>query len=103
MPDTASTQAAAQGLAPISRPDGTLAIVAMDQRNTLRRMLSAENRPTDPEAIRSFKVDVVEALSPAANAVLLDPSFGVPAVRAANAMAPGCATVVAVEPEERNS
>lgn len=103
MPDTASTQAAAQGLAPISGPDGTLAIVAMDQRNTLRRMLSAENRPTDPEAIRSFKVDVVEALSPAANAVLLDPSFGVPAVRAANAMAPGCATVVAVEPEERGS
>jgi len=30
----------------------------------------------------------VEALSPAANAVLLDPSFGVQAVREANAMAP---------------
>jgi hypothetical protein len=36
MPDTASTQAAVQGLALISGPDGTLAIVAMDERNTLR-------------------------------------------------------------------
>jgi tagatose-1,6-bisphosphate aldolase len=103
MPDTASTQAAAQGLAPISGPDGALAIVAMDQRNTLRRMLSAENRPTDDDTIRSFKVDVTEALSPAASAVLLDPSFGVPAVREAEVMAPGCATVVAVEPEERDT
>jgi len=101
MPDTASTETAARGLAPISGPDGALAIVAMDQRNTLRRMLSAEDRPTDPDTIRAFKVDVVEALSPAASAVLLDPEFGVPAVRAAEAMAPGCATLVAVEPAER--
>jgi len=57
----------------------------MDQRNTLRRMLSAENRPTDPDTIRSFKVDVVEALSPAASGVLLDPEFGVPAVRTGRA------------------
>ena len=103
MPDTASTNTAAQGLAPISGPDGTLAIVAMDQRNTLRRMLSAEGRPSESETIRSFKVDVVEALSPAATAVLLDPSLGVPAVRDAGAMAPGCAMLVAVEPEERDS
>jgi tagatose-1,6-bisphosphate aldolase len=113
MPDMTTTQTAGQGssglsaapdggaLAGISGPDGTLAIVAMDQRNTLRRMLSAEDRPTDPDAIRSFKVDVVEALSPAASGVLLDPEFGVPAVQAAGAMAPGCATLVAVEPSER--
>jgi tagatose 1,6-diphosphate aldolase/sulfofructosephosphate aldolase len=103
MPDTASSETAAPGLAPISRPDGSLAIVAMDQRNTLRRMLSAENMLTDDETVRSFKVDVVEALSPSASAVLLDPSFGVPAVHDANAMAPGCATLVAVEPSERDS
>ena len=101
MPDTASTPAAVDGLARISGPDGTLAIVAIDQRNTLRRMLSAESRPTDPDTIRSFKVDVIDALSPAATAVLLDPEFGVPAVREAGAMASGCATLVAVEPAER--
>jgi tagatose 1,6-diphosphate aldolase/sulfofructosephosphate aldolase len=101
MPDTPSTQADVGGLAPISGPDGTLAIVAMDQRNTLRRMLTAENRPPDPDTIRSFKVDVTDALSPAASAVLLDPEFGVPAVRDAGAMASGCAMLVAVEPAER--
>jgi len=101
MSETPSVQATAHGLASISGPDGTLAIVAMDQRNTLRRMLSAENRPTDPDTIRAFKVDVVEALSPAASAVLLDPEFGVPAVRDAEAMAHGCGMVVAVEPAER--
>lgn len=101
MSDTASIQTADGGLAPISGADGSLAIVAMDQRNTLRRMLAAEDRPTDAETIRSFKVDVVEALSPAASAVLLDPEFGVPAVRQAGVMAPGCATLVAVEPAER--
>jgi tagatose-1,6-bisphosphate aldolase len=101
MSETPTTQSAADGLASLSGPDGTLAIVAMDQRNTLRRMLSAENRPTDPDTIRSFKVDVVEALSPAASGFLLDPEFGVPAVRDAEVMAPGCATLVAVEPAER--
>ena len=46
---------------------------------------------------------MVQALSPAASAVLLDPEFGVPAVREAGVMAAGCATLVAVEPAERDS
>jgi tagatose-1,6-bisphosphate aldolase len=103
MTDASQTPIAAGGLDSISRSDGTLAIVAMDQRNTLRRMLTEQGRPTDPETLEAFKVDVVEALSPAASAVLLDPEFGVPAVRRAGAMAPGCATVVAVEPPERDT
>lgn len=91
------------GLASIARPDGTLAIVAMDQRNTLRRMLAAVDRSVEPEELRAFKVDVVTALSPSASAFLLDPEFGVPAVAEAGAMAPGCATLVAVEPPERDT
>ena len=42
--DTHPTAARA-GLAAVAGPDGTLAIVAMDQRNTLRRMLTAVGRP----------------------------------------------------------
>jgi tagatose 1,6-diphosphate aldolase/sulfofructosephosphate aldolase len=80
-----------------------LAIVAMDQRNTLRRMLTAVDRSHGPEELRAFKVDVTAALSPVASAMLLDPEYGVPAVRVAGAMASGCATLVAVEPEERDS
>ncbi len=91
------------GLASIARPDGTLAIVAMDQRNTLRRMFTAVDRPSAPEDLRLFKVDVTEALSPAASAILLDPEFGMPAVADAGVLAPSCATLVAVEPAERDS
>jgi tagatose-1,6-bisphosphate aldolase len=90
------------GLASIAREDGTLAVVAMDQRNTLRRMLRAVDRPSDPDELRCFKVDVVEALSPGASALLLDPEFGVPAVDEAGVMAPGCALLIAVEPPDRD-
>jgi tagatose-1,6-bisphosphate aldolase len=102
MTDTPPTSASGAGLASIARADGTLAIVAMDQRNTLRRMLTDVGRPTDSDELRAFKVDVVRALSPSASAVLLDPEFGVPAVRDAGALADGCATLVAVEPAERD-
>ncbi|NNN02749.1 MAG: hypothetical protein HKL87_01965 [Acidimicrobiaceae bacterium] len=92
-----------QGLTSIAREDGTFAVVAMDQRNTLKRMLAAVDRPTTPEEMREFKVDVTGALSPLASAVLLDPEFGVSAVKEADAMAPGCAYLVAAEPPERDT
>ena len=51
MSETRTDQAT--GLDAIAGPDGTFAIVAMDQRNTLRRMLTAVERPTDAETIRT--------------------------------------------------
>src|SRR5579875_1243900 len=99
MSDTRTDQAT--GLEAIAGPDGTLAIIAMDQRNTLRRMLTAAERPTDPDTIRAFKVDVAEALSPGASGILLDPDFGVPAVREAGVLAGGCGMLVAAEPPDR--
>lgn len=101
MPD-AQTQPAT-GLSAIALPDETFAIVAMDQRNTLRRMLTAVDKPTDPGTMRAFKVDVAGSLTPAASGILLDPDFGVPAVRQAGALAEGCGMLVAAEPAERNS
>lgn len=87
-------------LAPIAGSDGTFAIVAMDQRNTLRRMLAAADRPQGPEDLRSFKADVAGGLMPAATGMLLDPDFGIPAVT--GSMAPGaCGLLVAAEPAER--
>ena len=41
MTDTHPTAVTRAGLAAVAGQDGTLAIVAMDQRNTLRRMLAA--------------------------------------------------------------
>ncbi len=99
MSDTRTDQTTS--LDAIARSDGTFAIVASDQRNTLRRMLTAVQRPTDPDTLRAFKIDVTQALSPAASGILLDPDFGVPAVREAGALASGCGMLVAAEPPDR--
>jgi tagatose-1,6-bisphosphate aldolase len=90
------------GLASVAREDGTMAIVAMDQRNTLRRMLTAVNRSTEDQEMREFKVDVVEALSPYASAFLLDPEYGLPAVKEAGVLAPSCSVLIAAEPPDRD-
>lgn len=103
MTDATQTTTARAGLDSISGPEGTLAIVAMDQRNTLRRMLTEVGKPTDTAVMEQFKVDVVEALSSGANAFLLDPEYGVPAVHRAGVMAANCSTLVAVEPPERDT
>jgi tagatose 1,6-diphosphate aldolase/sulfofructosephosphate aldolase len=69
----------------------------MDQRGTLRSMLQKAGRPHEDDDLRSFKVDVVAALSPLATGVLLDTEYGVDAVRAAGALAPGAGLLVSAE------
>jgi tagatose-1,6-bisphosphate aldolase len=90
-------------LADIASADGVFAIIAMDQRNTLRRMFSAVGIEASDEDLRTAKADVARALTPAASGILLDPTFGVPAVTEAQALAPGCGLLVAAEPSSRDS
>ncbi len=91
------------GLDAIADPTGVFSIVAMDQRNTLRRMFAAVGHPAETADLRQAKVDVAAALTPVASAILLDPTFGVPAVHAGQALAPSCGLLIAAEPEERGS
>jgi tagatose-1,6-bisphosphate aldolase len=91
------------GLDAIADADGVFSIVAMDQRNTLRRMFAAVNHAAEPDDIRQAKIDVSAALTPAASAILLDPTFGVPAVSQADALAATCGLLVAAEPESRGN
>jgi tagatose 1,6-diphosphate aldolase/sulfofructosephosphate aldolase len=85
----------------IAGDDGIFAIVAMDQRNTLRRMFAAVGiEPTD-EDMRLSKVDVARALSPLASGILFDPTYGVPAVMESGALDSSCGLLVASEPSER--
>ena len=79
----------------IANRDGTFAILAMDQRGTLRSMLDKAGRPSTPEELSAFKVDVIDALSPLATGVLTDVEYGVGPVRAAGALAPGVGLLVA--------
>jgi tagatose-1,6-bisphosphate aldolase len=90
-------------LANIADDAGNFAIIAMDQRNTLRRMFeSVGEEPTD-QGMRQAKVDVARFLSPNATGLLLDPTFGVPAVLEAGALADTCGLLVAAEPSERGN
>ncbi len=90
-------------LADIADEAGTFAIIAMDQRNTLRRMFAAKGIEATTDDMRQAKVDVAAALTPDATGILLDPDFGVPAVLAADALADTCGLLVAAEPSERGS
>jgi tagatose-1,6-bisphosphate aldolase len=90
-------------LADIASDDGVFAIIAMDQRNTLRRMFQAVDIEASEEDLRTAKADVARALTPAASGMLLDPTFGVPAVTEAQALASGCGLLVAAEPSSRGS
>jgi tagatose-1,6-bisphosphate aldolase len=101
MADT--TTKTSQTLDALAGDGGTFAIIAMDQRNTLRRMFAAEGFTATDQDIRDAKADVARALTPAATGMLLDPTLGVPGVSDAGALAPGCGLLVAAEPEERIS
>lgn len=95
--------ASAISLSAIADPDGTFAIIAMDQRNTLRRMFKAVGVDASDAQMREAKVAVAGALTPDATGILLDPTFGVPAVTEAGALASNCGLLVAAEPAERGS
>jgi tagatose-1,6-bisphosphate aldolase len=60
-----------------STPNGAIAVMALDQRQSLRHAL----RPDAPDAVPdedmvNFKRQVIRTLAPLASAVLLDPEFG---------------------------
>jgi tagatose-1,6-bisphosphate aldolase len=99
---TATTQSV-KTLADIASPDGIFSIIAMDQRNTLRRMFMAAGLEGTDEELRDSKVAVARALTPDASGILFDPTYGVPAATEAGALASTCGLLVAAEPAERGS
>jgi sulfofructosephosphate aldolase len=92
----------ADPLAALRRPGGAFAMVALDQRESLRTMLgSASEAPADravpDEEMTAFKVEAARALTPFASAVLLDSPLGLGPARDAGAIAPGCGLIVAAD------
>ena len=98
-----STRSHTRSLDDIAAEGGTFAIVAMDQRNTLRRMFTAVGREGTDQQLRDAKADVARALTPLASGLLSDPTYGVPAITQAGALAANCGLLVAAEPAERRS
>ena len=82
----------------LRRPSGAFAMVALDQRESLRTMLElARGGHPGPDDVAAFKVAASRALSPHASAVLLDRETGLPGVLDAGALAPGAALLVAAD------
>jgi tagatose 1,6-diphosphate aldolase/sulfofructosephosphate aldolase len=90
-------------LADIATSGGVFSIIAMDQRNTLRRMFSAAGIEATDADLRQSKTDVAAALTPLASGILFDPTYGVPAITGNDALAPTCGLLVASEPAERGA
>jgi sulfofructosephosphate aldolase len=86
------------GLRPLARPSGAFAMLALDQRETLRTMLETRSAGSVPDAaLAEFKVDAARALASEASAVLLDVAFGLGPVREAGAIPPGTGLIVAAD------
>jgi tagatose 1,6-diphosphate aldolase/sulfofructosephosphate aldolase len=76
---------------------GKFAILAMDQRGTLRRMFEEAGQPAADQEMSDFKIDVIGALSPLASGVLTDVEYGVGAMRAAGALDPRAGLLISSE------
>jgi tagatose 1,6-diphosphate aldolase/sulfofructosephosphate aldolase len=100
---TNATKARTGTLDDIATDSHVFSIIAMDQRNTLRRMFTAVGLDASDDDLRTAKADVARVLTPHATGLLSDPTYGVPAITAAGALAPNCGLLVAAEPAERRS
>jgi sulfofructosephosphate aldolase len=79
-------------------------MVAIDQRESLRAMLSPSNPADVPDAeLVGFKHEVTLALSGHASAILFDRSYGLPAIEAIGTLAPSCGIIVAADVFEQTA
>ncbi|HWK76862.1 aldolase [Microbacterium sp.] len=82
----------------IQSPSGGYAMLALDQRESLRAMfpLRADGTWATDEDLRTFKAEAVRELTPFASAVLLDREYALGGGRPA-ALAEGCGLIVAAD------
>ena len=91
------------GLSSIANSDGVFSIVAMDQRNTLKKMFAAVGVTATDDDMMQSKIAVASALSKAASGILLDPTWGVPAVNQNDILPASCGLLIAAENPDRGN
>lgn len=84
-------------LDPLARPSGTFAMVAMDQRESLRTMLAEEGHPAGDAALRAFKLQVAEVLAPLASAFLIDRHYAYDDLVRDRSLPTGCGLILAAD------
>lgn len=86
----------------LARPSGTFAMVAMDQRESLRTMLEQHHaRPVPDERLTAFKLAVARELAPHASGLLLDRHYALADVAQDGIVPSSCGLLVAVDELEQ--
>ena len=82
----------------LARPGGTLAMIAMDQRESLRHMfdVAGVGRPADT-VLEGFKRDVARELSDLASGFLIDRDFGGLGILRDGLLPAGCGFILAAD------
>lgn len=89
------TRTSGTALGRLAEATGTFAMLALDQRESLRTMLAtATGRDIADAELVDFKTRATAVLSPHVTAVLLDRRYGLPAARARHS---GCALILAAD------
>jgi sulfofructosephosphate aldolase len=84
-------------LAPLESPRGGFTMLALDQRESLRRMFPLQDGvEVGDDVLRGFKQQAIEILSPYASGVLLDRQLAVTTERPAG-IAEGCGLILAAD------
>lgn len=82
----------------LARPSGTFAMVAMDQRESLRTMLDQHHAgPVPDERLTAFKLAVARELAPHASGLLLDRHYALADVAQRGIVPSSCGLLVAVD------
>ncbi|MDX3353380.1 hypothetical protein PV703_08620 [Streptomyces sp. ME01-24h] len=85
----------------LARASGTFAMVAADQRDSLRTMMAQSagvpGEAIDDARLSDFKLAVARELGPLASALLLDRDYGYHQVTAAGVLPASCAPILAVD------
>ena len=82
----------------LARESGTFAMVAMDQRESLRTMLAQHHPvPIEDERLVRFKLAVARELAPHASGFLIDRDYGFEAVVAQRLVPASCGLILAVD------
>src|SRR3954465_3482247 len=84
-----------EGIQAIADDKGIIAAAAMDQRGSLQKAISkAKGSEVGAPEMAEFKAIVTRVLTPYASAILMDPEYGLEAIKA---RAPGAGVLLAYE------
>lgn len=85
-------------LASLARPSGAFAMLAVDQRESMRAMMAAvQEEPVANRQLTEFKLEALRVLTPFASAVLIDWDFAWRQAIEAKAVASSCGMILAAD------